>query len=195
METIFSKVKQSVSVPQAAAHYGISVDRSGKCCCLFHQDKHPSMKLNDDYYYCFACQANGDVISFTAKLFRLDKKEAALKLAADFGLEPNAALQQLSTEKAARRSERDEREHAIVLLKEIIAILRWWKEEYAPKHPEEELTEEFAEVCHIMEYLQYLCDTLSFGHPEDAGVVMKHIQEKQLIPLMEKTLEVRKCRN
>lgn len=191
MDNIFEKVKQAVSVPQAAQFYGVPVDRSGKCCCMFHRDKHPSMKLNDDYYYCFACHASGDVISFTAKLFRLNKKEAALKLAANFGLEPNASLQQISVKKAARRSEQAEREHAIILLNETISSFRWWKEVYAPKHPEEEMTDEFVTACQCLECFQHLSDMLSFGHPDDAALAMKFIKSKDLIRFMEKNLEVK----
>lgn len=135
--TIFESVKQAVSIPQAAAYYGMTVERSGKCCCLFHQDKHPSMKQNDDYYYCFSCPATGDVISLTARLFGLSTKDAALKLAFDFDLTPNTALQQFSAEKALLCSAHDERVRAIHLLNEIISTLRWWKEAYTPKHTEE----------------------------------------------------------
>ena len=52
-------------------------------CCPFHDDKHPSMKV-DRRFHCFGCQADGDVIDFTARLFGLSGKEAALKLAEDF---------------------------------------------------------------------------------------------------------------
>ena len=48
-------------------------------CCPFHDDKHPSMKV-DRRFHCFACQADGDVIDFTSRLFGLSSKEAALKL-------------------------------------------------------------------------------------------------------------------
>ena len=54
-------------------------------CCPFHDDKHPSMKV-DCRFHCFGCQADGDVINFTARLFGLNKKEAALKLAEDFSV-------------------------------------------------------------------------------------------------------------
>lgn len=42
-------------------------------CCPFHDDKHPSMKV-DRRFHCFGCQADGDVIDFTARLFGLNKK-------------------------------------------------------------------------------------------------------------------------
>ena len=54
-------------------------------CCPFHDDKNPSMKV-DQRFHCFGCGEDGDVIDFTAKLFDLSPKEAAEKLAQDFGL-------------------------------------------------------------------------------------------------------------
>ena len=85
-ESVFEVVKQSVTVREAAEMYGIAVGRGGMACCPFHDDRHPSMKLNEDYFYCFGCGATGDVIDFTARLYDLSPKEAAEKLAQDFGL-------------------------------------------------------------------------------------------------------------
>lgn len=41
------------------------------------------MKL-DRRFHCFGCQADGDVINFTARLYDLGNYEAAKKLAEDF---------------------------------------------------------------------------------------------------------------
>ena len=78
--SIYEFVKANVTVPQAAEHYGVEVQRNGMCRCPFHDDRHPSMKLNKDYFYCFGCGAHGDVIEFTARLFGLGSYEAAKKL-------------------------------------------------------------------------------------------------------------------
>lgn len=82
---LFEAVKQSVTTRQAAEYYGIRVNRNGMCLCPFHEDKHPSMKV-DKRFHCFACQADGDVIDFASRLHGLDAKEAAKRLAADFGI-------------------------------------------------------------------------------------------------------------
>ena len=84
-ENVFEAVKQSVSTREAAAFYGIKVKRNGMACGPFHDDKTPSMKV-DQRFHCFGCGADGDVIDFTAKLFDLSSKAAAEKLAQDFGL-------------------------------------------------------------------------------------------------------------
>ena len=82
---VFEAVKEAVTTRQAAEAYGIPVRRNGMCLCPFHNDKNPSMKV-DRRFHCFGCQADGDVIDFTAKLYGLTGKEAAVKLAADFGI-------------------------------------------------------------------------------------------------------------
>ena len=91
-ESVFEAVKQSVTVREAAQMYGIEVNRNGMACCPFHDDKNPSMKLNEEYFYCFGCGATGDVIDFTARLYNLSPKEAAEKLAQDFGLEDDYGM-------------------------------------------------------------------------------------------------------
>lgn len=85
---IFKSVKEAVSVMDAASFYGIKVNRSGLCNCLFHNDKTPSMKV-DVRYYCFGCGATGDVIDFVGKLFGLSPLDAAKKIVADFNVIDN----------------------------------------------------------------------------------------------------------
>ena len=41
--TFFETVKNSVTVKQAAEHYGCKVNRGDMICCPFHDDRHPSM--------------------------------------------------------------------------------------------------------------------------------------------------------
>ena len=47
-ESVFEVVKQSVTVREAAEMYGIAVGRGGMACCPFHDDRHPSMKVDED---------------------------------------------------------------------------------------------------------------------------------------------------
>ena len=82
---LFESVKAAVTVRQAAEHYGLKVGHGNMACCPFHNDHTPSMKLNEDYFYCFGCGATGDVIDFVARLFNLSNYGAAQKLAYDFG--------------------------------------------------------------------------------------------------------------
>ena len=90
---LFETVKSAVTVKQAAEHYGCKVNRGDMICCPFHDDRHPCMKLNRDYFYCFGCGATGDVIDFVAQLFGLSSYEVAKKLAYDFGIDPDKPRQ------------------------------------------------------------------------------------------------------
>lgn len=85
---LFESVKAAVTLRRAAETYGLRVLPNGMTCCPFHEDRHPSLKLNEDYFFCFGCGASGDVIDFTARLFGISLKDAAEKLAADFSINP-----------------------------------------------------------------------------------------------------------
>ena len=60
--SLYQKIKSAITVRQVGEMYGMEPDRHGMVCCPFHSDSDPSMKLNDNYYYCFGCGANGDAI-------------------------------------------------------------------------------------------------------------------------------------
>ena len=66
---LFESVKSSITTREAAEHYGIHVGRSGMCRCPFHNDRTPSMKV-DERFHCFGCQADGDVSIFLPKTLR-----------------------------------------------------------------------------------------------------------------------------
>lgn len=80
MSLLFTQVKSQVTTRQAAERYGVQVNHSGMACCPFHDDRHPSMKI-DERVYCFGCHTTGDVIDFTARLFSLPLYDATKKLA------------------------------------------------------------------------------------------------------------------
>ena len=68
---LFQNVKYGVNCRETAEWYGVFVNRQGKALCPFHNDRHPSLLVADDHYYCFACGAHGDVIDFAANFFAL----------------------------------------------------------------------------------------------------------------------------
>jgi DNA primase len=57
--------------------------------CPFHNEKSPSFWVNDDKgtYYCFGCQAKGDLINFVQETERLSFMEVVERLAGEAGLE------------------------------------------------------------------------------------------------------------
>ena len=86
---LFEIVKYGVGCREAAERYGVEVNHHGMALCPFHNDRHPSLYVADDHYYCFACGEHGDVIDFVGKLFQLSPYDAARKLMADFHLSPD----------------------------------------------------------------------------------------------------------
>lgn len=57
-------------------------------CCPFHQEKTPSFSVNGDegFFYCFGCQASGDIFDFYARINGLEFKEALEQLAEECGI-------------------------------------------------------------------------------------------------------------
>ena len=84
---LFDTVKAAVTPRMAAERYGLPIQQGSMVCCPFHADRTPSMKLNEDYFYCFGCGAHGDVIDLVARLFNLNSYDAAKKLTYDFGID------------------------------------------------------------------------------------------------------------
>ena len=160
-ESVFEVVKQSVTVREAAELYGIAVGRGGMACCPFHDDRHPSLKLNEDYFYCFGCGATGDVTDFTARLYGLSPKEAAEKLAQDFGLayDSKAPIRRnYVRQKSEVQLRKENREHAWRVLADYYHLLRKWEADYSPRTPDEDPHPRFLEAIQKKDYMAYLLD-------------------------------------
>jgi len=165
---LFETVKSAVTVKQAAEYYGYKVNRSDMICCPFHDDRHPSMKLNKDYFYCFGCGATGDVIDFVARLFGLSSYETAKKLAYDFGIDPDKPPVAMALKKPypLARVFRNDEMYCQRVLCDYLHLLERWKIEYAPQSPEDNLDDRFVEAGQMLEYVEYLLDVLMFAELE-----------------------------
>ena len=160
-ESVFEVVKQSVTAKEAAEHYGIAVGRGGMACCPFHDDRHPSMKV-DTRFHCFGCGADGDVIDFTARLYDLSPKEAAEKLALDFGLAYDSQApprRRYVRQKTEAQKLKEKREHGWRVLTDYYHLLRKWETDYSPKTPDEDPHPRFVEAIQKKDYMGYLLDT------------------------------------
>ena len=169
-ESVFEAVKQSITVREAAQMYGIEVNRSGMACCPFHDDKNPSMKLNEEYFYCFGCGATGDVIDFTARLYNLSPKEAAEKLAQDFGLAYDSQApprRRYVRQKTEAQKFKEDRDHAFRVLADYYHLLNKWESDYSPKTPEENPHPRFMEAIQKKDYMGYLLDFFLEDGPEE----------------------------
>ena len=153
----YARIKQTITTRQAAERYGLRVLRNGMTCCPFHKDRHPSMKLNEDYFFCFGCGANGDVIDFTARLFGLSPYAAAKKLDTDFGI--GAEYEPLPFPTHAEPSQNRER-LCVCVLREYLRYLRIWKLRYRPEEPGNPIHPRFAEAMKTLPTVNYLLDCL-----------------------------------
>ena len=189
---LFEIVKQSVTVIQAAEHYGLQVGRNGMICCPFHDDRHPSMKLNMDYFYCFGCGATGDVIDFVARLFGLSSYEAAQKLAYDFGIDPGkppTAIALPKPEQPMLKAYRQEEVRCLRVLCDYLHLLEDWKQDYAPSSPNDKLDDRFVEACQMLDYVEYLADLLIVAELEQRMKIVDRLNGDGLIFGLEERLE------
>ena len=137
---LFETVKAAVTPRMAAERYGRPIQQGNMVCCPFHADRTPSMKLNEDYFYCFGCGATGDVIDLVAKLFNLSSYDAAKKLADDFGIDPDkppAAAALRKTKYPLAKTFQNETLHCQRILCDYLHLLERWKVQYAPKTPDD----------------------------------------------------------
>ena len=168
-ENVFEAVKQSVSTREAAEFYGIKVSRTGMACCPFHDDKNPSMKV-DQRFHCFGCGADGDVIDFTAKLFDLSPKEAAEKLAQDFGLIYDSQApprRRYVRQKTEAQQFREDRQRCYRILSDYYYLLKKWESDHSPRTPEEEPHPRFVEAIQKKTYVEYLLDLFLYESEEE----------------------------
>ena len=168
-ENVFEAVKQSVSTREAAEFYGIKVSRTGMACCPFHDDKNPSMKV-DQRFHCFGCGEDGDVIDFTAKLFDLSPKEAAEKLAQDFGLIYDSQApprRRYVRQKNEAQKFREDRQRCYRVLSDYYYLLKKWEADRSPRTPEEEPHPRFVEAIQKKTYVEYLLDLFLYESEEE----------------------------
>jgi len=209
--SLFKEVKAVVSARQAAERYGLNVNRAGMACCPFHDDRNPSMKL-DDRFYCFGCGATGDVVDLTVRLLGLTSKEAALQLASDFGIGPpendnhQDVVRVKSTKTKHERSEqkvvwaknaqtksvkpdRDEvwADRATLVLCDYHSLLRFWETNYAPKSMDDDWHPLFCEALDRKTFIEYVLDEmLAAGKSEYEE--LRHCYGKE-VERIEKRLE------
>ena len=168
-ESVFEVAKQSVTAREAAELYGIAVGRGGMACCPFHDDRHPSMKV-DTRFHCFGCGADGDVIDFTARFYDLSPKEAAEKLAQDFGLSYDSKApprRSYVRQKSEAQVRKEKREHGWRVLTGYYHLLRKWEADYSPKTPDEAPHPRFLEAIQKKDYMGYLLDTFLDSSTEE----------------------------
>ena len=168
MSELFTRVKAAVTARQAAERYGLKVNPSGMACCPFHEDRNPSMKV-DDRFYCFGCGVTGDAVDLTAWLLGLTPKDAALRLAGDFGIEvsENGKKQKWVRPKITHTPKTKDRQkgiwvkYAIRVALDYLWLLRDNEKKYPPHSMEDmEWHPLFCEALNKRIFIEYVLDEL-----------------------------------
>ena len=190
---VFEAVKPNISTRQAAEMYGIKVNRNGMAVCPFHNDKNPSMKV-DKRFHCFACQADGDVIDFVSRLCGLPCKEAAMKLADDFGISYDSrhkpTVRPHIREPTAEQLYQKEEARCYRVLTDYFHLLRRWETQHAPKQPDDVWQPLFGEALQRKSHIEYLIDTLIDGTKEEKQALVAE-QRKEVMKLEQRIAEYR----
>lgn len=176
--SIFTEVKKYLTARQVAENYGLQVKRNGLACCPFHNDKHPSMKI-DRNYHCFACGVGGDVIDYVARLYGLSQYEAAEKLIEDFRLPVEIIGKSELTDNERKRIQREiaEKEKlmkikerfrrwcntTIEILKESLSEIKQVSVFLINKPPNIIFSDDYANLLHAEPIISYWLDILCMG--------------------------------
>ena len=170
---LFETVRTNVKAIDVVLMTGFQPNRSKMICCPFHNDKHPSMKV-DRRYFCFGCGAKGDAIDFVANYYGLSLKEAAEKIASDFALTYDNTRYSEGVRKpiAAQRSEyqiwAEKKQELFANLSRLHKQLREMKMKYVPKDREDsEWSPLFVMAAKELTYVDYLYDYCMFEATED----------------------------
>lgn len=188
---LFEAVKESVSPCQIADYYGLQV-RNDMVSCLFHDERTPSMKLYDDHFYCFGCSKHGDVTDMVGELFGLPPKEAAEKIAHDFGISYDNQHGEYTSNKESiiakirREQDKVKENHVYTVLCNYLHLLRDWRTEYAPKTADEPLNPLFIKALIETDHIDNLLDCFISGNKEDVADIVK--DETGRIADIEKTV-------
>lgn len=189
---IYEAVKRTATLRQAAERYGLKVGRNGMACCPFHEDRNPSLKLNEDYFYCFGCGAKGDVIDFTARLFGLSGYEAATKLADDFGVRMSSERRLSVVDKLQQRDllqcSTDESQ-CFRILTDYLHLLHKWREELAPATPDESLDDLFVEALQMTAAVEHLLDLITGSDREERKRIVELLMQDGKITILQNRIK------
>ncbi|MGQ9687985.1 MAG: DNA primase [Desulfobaccales bacterium] len=102
------EIRDAASIEEVVGQY-VKLERRGKNLtglCPFHSDTKPSFTVSPDkgIFYCFGCQAGGNVISFVMQYHKLSFMEAVSELARRYGI--RLSLKDVGPEEGRRAQKR-----------------------------------------------------------------------------------------
>ncbi len=87
--SVVQAIKSRLNLVDIARRY-VELRRAGgrwMAPCPFHQETKPSFSINEEegFFYCFGCQASGDLFDFYGRINGLDFRETLEQLAEEAG--------------------------------------------------------------------------------------------------------------
>lgn len=106
---------RQLDLQTALERYGVQFDNHGFAPCPFHGETQASFYCKNGFWYCFGCNAHGDLIDFVRRSAGLSFVDTVRKISTDFGLSSEkptkfeklrSAVMQSSRQAEAERTER-----------------------------------------------------------------------------------------
>ena len=133
------------------------------------------------------------MIDFTAKFFGLKLYEAAQKLAYDFGITqdkpPTKAMQEKQSRKNEMQKIKEIEKICFSALMAYMKLLQEWMVVCAPKTPEDDVDNRFAEACHWLSHVEHLVDTLIGGDSYERNEVIDMMMTDSKLKKLQKHLK------
>ncbi|MBD5646751.1 MAG: DNA primase [Desulfovibrio sp.] len=116
-------IKERLNIVDVVRRY-VELKRNGPrwvAPCPFHQETKPSFSVNEEkgLFYCFGCQASGDLFDFYGRINGLDFRDTLEQLAAELGIEIERGGRSSGGE--SRQRERQSERQAMLRMHELAA--------------------------------------------------------------------------
>lgn len=152
------EIKTFYSMKDILERYGLQQpNRAGFICCPFHKEKTASMKIYKDSFYCFGCNAGGDIFDFVQKMDGISFKEAYAALGGDYD---NSFSTRLKIYQAQKKREMQRKtEEKLKQIRELNYLLmdvyRKWLDRLEP------LSDAWCDTYKALQYQEYLWEVLN----------------------------------
>ena len=158
------EIKREYSMRDILTRYGIQVNRSGMCCCPIHGEKHPSMKVYKDSFYCFACGAHGDIFSFIQQMDNCDFKTAYLSLGGTYEKQTEneraVTIARRERAKSERERAKQQEEQLQKTLADCLTLLARVIKESSPKSIDDEISDTYCDAVNYNTILTHWWEVL-----------------------------------
>ena len=165
----------------------MKIQRNNMTRCCFHDDHHPSMKLNDTYFYCFACLEHGDVIDLVAQLHRESHYAAVQRIARDFGIDPNTPASAAAKPRLPRRNPDEDLCRSV--LTDYEQLLKRWKNDYAPTTADAPIDDRFVEACQMLPSITAMTNILFLPDADLRARLVRKVMQDNTIPRLKERLD------